>query len=54
MLINEELAGCTMLTIAHRIQTIIHSDRVIVMDDGQVVEFDTPSNLMKDETSQFT
>jgi len=42
-----------MLVIAHRLNTIISSDRVLVMSYGQVQEFDTPSNLMKDPDSEF-
>ncbi|VEU22974.1 DEKNAAC104040 [Brettanomyces naardenensis] len=43
----------TILTIAHRINTIIDSDRIVVLEDGRVAEFDTPSNLLKDPNSLF-
>eukprot|EP01128_Nolandella_sp_AFSM9_P006332 TRINITY_DN3225_c5_g1_i1.p1 TRINITY_DN3225_c5_g1~~TRINITY_DN3225_c5_g1_i1.p1 ORF type:complete len:1698 (-),score=443.16 TRINITY_DN3225_c5_g1_i1:254-4717(-) len=43
----------TVLTIAHRINTIMDSDRVIVMDKGEVIEFDSPANLLKKKTSLF-
>ena len=42
-----------MLVIAHRLNTIVSSDRVLVMSYGQVLEFDTPSNLMIDPDSEF-
>lgn len=42
-----------MLTVAHRLQTIIKSDRVMVMDYGKVVEFDAPQKLMKNPKSRF-
>lgn len=42
-----------VLTIAHRIQTIMDSDRVMVMDKGQIKEFKSPSQLLKDKSSIF-
>lgn len=44
----------TVVTIAHRVQTIFDSDRVLVMSEGHVVEFDTPENLLADATSHFS
>jgi ABC-type multidrug transport system fused ATPase/permease subunit len=46
MLRGEKLRDCTIITIAHRINTIIDSDRILVMHQGRVVEFDTPSALL--------
>ncbi|XP_074036470.1 multidrug resistance-associated protein 1-like [Leptinotarsa decemlineata] len=51
--IETEFSDCTVLTIAHRLNTIMNSDRVIVLDKGKIIEFDTPSNLLKDENSIF-
>lgn len=42
-----------MLTIAHRLNTIMDSDRVLVMDAGTVVEFDHSYNLLKNEKGFF-
>jgi ABC-type multidrug transport system fused ATPase/permease subunit len=51
--IKNEFKNVTILTIAHRINTIIDYDKVIVMSNGQIAEFDTISNLIKDENSLF-
>lgn len=53
-LINEEFKDCTMLTVAHRLQTIIKSDKVMVMSYGKVAEFDAPQTLLKNPKSHFT
>jgi len=44
---------CTVLTIAHRLNTVIDSDKVLVMDAGTMVEFDHPYNLLKDKNGFF-
>ncbi|XP_075538961.1 ATP-binding cassette subfamily C member 4-like isoform X1 [Dermacentor variabilis] len=52
--IRENFTNCTVITIAHRLHTIMDSDRVIVLDAGRIIEFDEPYELMKNEFSQFT
>ncbi|KAG9158028.1 hypothetical protein Leryth_000183, partial [Lithospermum erythrorhizon] len=51
--IREEFKSCTMLIIAHRLNTIIDCDRVLVLDAGQVVEHETPEKLLEREGSVF-
>lgn len=51
--IRAKFATCTVLTIAHRLDTVMDSDKVLVMDAGRVAEFDTPSRLLQDQKSLF-
>lgn len=43
----EEIPGTTKIIIAQRISSVENADRVIVMNDGKVVDFDTPANLLQ-------
>ena len=52
-LITTQFKESTMLTIAHRLNTIQASDRILVLSFGKIKEFDTPANLMKDPHSEF-
>ncbi|KAG8739619.1 hypothetical protein FRC10_005390 [Ceratobasidium sp. 414] len=51
--IREEFGQSTLITIAHRLRTVIDNDRILVLNAGQVVEFDTPANLLKKEGGVF-
>jgi len=51
--IQVEFASSTLLCIAHRLNTIAYYDRVIVMDEGKIAEFDTVLNLFDNESSIF-
>lgn len=51
--IREKFVNCTVMTIAHRLNTVMDSDKILVMDFGRVAEFDTPLNLLEKEDSIF-
>ncbi|XP_054722297.1 multidrug resistance-associated protein 1-like, partial [Uloborus diversus] len=51
--IRTEFRDCTVLTIAHRLNTILDYDKVIVLSNGEIAEMDSPDNLLKNEKSIF-
>ncbi|KAI9023065.1 multi drug resistance-associated protein MRP [Phycomyces nitens] len=51
--IRSQFADCTILTIAHRINTVLDSDRILVLDKGQIAEFDSPTDLLRNRSSIF-
>jgi ATP-binding cassette subfamily C (CFTR/MRP) protein 1 len=51
--IRREFATSTVLTIAHRINTILDYDRVMVLENGEIVEFASPQELIDDRNSIF-
>nr|CAD7441508.1 unnamed protein product [Timema bartmani] len=51
--IRTKFSDCTVLTIAHRLNTIMDMNRVMVLDKGLVMEFNTPEALLQDKTSVF-
>ncbi|VVC32375.1 ABC transporter type 1, transmembrane domain,ABC transporter-like,P-loop containing nucleoside triphosphate [Cinara cedri] len=51
--IRNHFKTCTVLTIAHRLNTVIDSDKIIVMEAGRMVEFDHSYNLLKNKDGYF-
>ncbi|KAL4363120.1 hypothetical protein GQ457_04G028790 [Hibiscus cannabinus] len=49
-IIREDFAACTIISIAHRIPTVMDCDRVLVVDAGKAKEFDSPSRLLERPT----
>jgi ABC-type multidrug transport system fused ATPase/permease subunit len=52
-MIRENFSDATVLTIAHRLNTIMDSDRVLVLADGEIAEFDEPGKLLQKEGGHF-
>jgi ABC-type multidrug transport system fused ATPase/permease subunit len=53
-MIRNRFKGTTLLTIAHRLNTIMDYDVVLVMDKGKVAEFGTPKDLLENDDGLFT
>jgi len=52
-IIREDFSDSTVITVAHRLDTIIDNDKILVMDHGKIAEFDTPKDLLMDKKSAF-
>ena len=51
--IRRVFRDCTVLTVAHRIHTIADSDRIMVLSEGNIAEFDSPQNLLQTPGSHY-
>jgi len=51
--IRSEFQGCTIITIAHRLNTVLDYDRILVLKEGSIAELDTPRNLMQQDNGIF-
>ena len=52
--IDQLLKNSTLISIAHRIKTVLNSDKILVLENGEVKEFDKPDVLLKDKNSYFS
>ena len=50
---DSQFAESTMFIIAHRLKTVMHCDRIMVLKFGKIVEFDSPNNLLAKENGLF-
>ncbi|KAJ1363018.1 hypothetical protein KIN20_022767 [Parelaphostrongylus tenuis] len=51
--IREYFGNCTVFTIAHRLNTVMDYDRIMVLKDGRIIEFDSPKALLSNRNSTF-
>ena len=52
--VREEFTECTLISIAHRLHTIMNADAVLVMDRGRAAEFGPPAKLLADSNGVFS
>ena len=51
--IRKQFTNCTIITIAHRLNTVIDYDKIMVLSKGQIIEYDLPQNLLQNQNSVF-
>ena len=51
--IRDEFCGPIVITIAHRLKTVLDYDRIMVLGTGEIVEFDTPNALLRKSGGVF-
>ena len=52
-MLEKEFKDTTVITIAHRLNTIIGYDKILALKEGEIEESDTPENLLKQEEGYF-
>uniref|UniRef100_A0A914XGN0 ABC transporter domain-containing protein n=1 Tax=Plectus sambesii TaxID=2011161 RepID=A0A914XGN0_9BILA len=51
--LKEAFKDCTLLVIAHRLDSVVNSDKILIMDQGKMIEFDSPNTLLQNSKSRF-
>uniref|UniRef100_A0A0E0G4Z5 MRP-like ABC transporter n=1 Tax=Oryza nivara TaxID=4536 RepID=A0A0E0G4Z5_ORYNI len=52
--LKQQFFECTVITIAHRIASVLDSEKVILLDNGKIAEDDSPAKLLEDNSSLFS
>ena len=52
--IRTQFKSCTVFTVAHRLHTVMDSDKILVLDDGKIVEFNSPGKLLENSEGYLT
>ena len=52
-MMNKKFVGRTVLIIAHRINTVMDCDRILVLSEGTIAELDSPNSLLRNPNSLF-
>nr|POF14557.1 abc transporter c family member 3 [Quercus suber] len=51
--LSQHFSNCTVITIAHRITSVLHSDMVLLLNNGLIEEYDSPNRLLENKSSSF-
>ncbi|XP_058105053.1 ABC transporter C family member 7-like isoform X2 [Magnolia sinica] len=51
--LRQQFSGCTVITIAHRITSVLNSDMVLLLDNDLIAEYDSPTKLLENKSSSF-
>ena len=51
--VDDAFRNATIIAVAHRLEAVLHYDRLLVLGDGKVLEYGTPQELLSDDSSHF-